>query len=246
MMEKLWLIGIFTALSSFGIKTGLGSASIIYNNNVSLRKKIIFLTGAFLSYLLLFFILYLLTGYFQLLNYFDYFLNVLHYGMLIHILFTAGIFYWGIKLLINRSKDATVNKQKGVFLLITPCPVCIITIFLTLSLSYSLLTFSKFYITGLLFLIFLSFSILIILITYPFRNKIGTANTSFLGITMVIIAIYFFLIISVAPIYEEAKEIYKITFNTMSSNILDLKSLIILLITTIILLGIGIIIKLKK
>ncbi|QTA85901.1 hypothetical protein [Desulfonema magnum] len=42
MLKHLWLTGIFSAFSVFGIKTGLGLSAQIYNREISLEKKLLF------------------------------------------------------------------------------------------------------------------------------------------------------------------------------------------------------------
>ena len=247
MIEKFWLVGILIALSSFGIKVGLGATAIIYDRFVSLKRKIIFLSATYLIYFSLFLLFYLFIINFELLKYFDYFIGFMNYGMILHILVAVGIFYWGIKLLIGKSEKLQVNNQKGVLLLILPCPVCMTVIFFTLSFSYKLFSFSQFYTTGILFIIFISFSLLVILLTLPLHKKIINANSSFLGLTMVMIAIYFLLLILIAPVYQETKELYnKIISNTTPKGTLDLKFFVLLLITMILLFTVGMIIKFKN
>ncbi len=243
MIEKFWLIGILTSLSSFGVKVGIGATAIIYDRFISLKRKIVFLFTTYLIYFFLFLLFFLLIINFELLKYFDYFIGIMNYGMILHILIAAGIFFWGVKLLISKSE-----KPAGrVLLLILPCPVCMMVIFFTLSFSYKLFSFSKFYTTGILFAVFISFSLFLILFTFPFRKKIINANSSFLGLTMVMIAIYFFLLILIAPVYQETKELYnKIISNTASNIALDLKSFALLLIVVILLFTVGMIIKFKN
>jgi predicted transporter len=164
----------------------------------------------------------------------------------VHIIIAAGLLYWGIKLLININQNHKVNNQKEILLLILPCPICLTVIFFTLSLSYETFSFNKIFTTNMLFIFFSSFSLLTIFLTIPFRKKISNSIPEFLGLTMIIIAVYFFLLIIIAPVYQEVKEVYKIIFNKTIDNILNFKSLVILLITTISLFIIGMIIRLKN
>lgn len=239
MIKSLWIAGIIIALSIFGIKVGLGTAAVLYGRAIPGRKKLLFLSGIVSVYSLLFFGLYALTRHFQLLNYLDKFLQILRYGMVIHIVIALGLVLWGVKLLLSGDQQLNRNNYRGAIFLIFPCPICAIVIFLTLSLAYSLFPFSLVLTTGLLLGIFLGVSLVTMLITFPFRRHIGKAGSSFLGLAMVMVAIYFFLIILIAPIYQETQEIYQLASESSGGVPLDLRSFLVFLVIAVILFSIG-------
>ena len=239
MIRSLWILGILIALSTFGIKVGLGASTVLYNRSVSGMKKFLFLSGAFIIYLLLFFSLYTLTTHFQLLKYLDRFLEVLRYGMLAHLFIALGLLVWGVRLLLFSGQHSTVSSQRAAFLLIFPCPVCATVILLTLSLDYSLFLFPLLSTTGLLFGVFLSISLVTILMLFPFRRQIGTVDSSFLGLVMVIVALYFLLTVIIAPIYQEVQDIYHLASQSTVNVPLSLKSFLVLLVTVTALFGVG-------
>ena len=235
MIESLWIAGILIALSAFGIKVGLGIAALCYNRILSLRRKLFFLGGAFLLYLFLFFSIYAVTRHFQLLPYLGRFLKVLRYGMLIHLFIALGLLLWGVKLLLGRAK----NLQRGAVLLIFPCPVCATVILLTLSLSHNLFSFSLLFTTGLLFGIFLGICLLTTLVLFPLRRQVGRADSSFLGLVMIMVAAYFLLTVTIAPIYQEAQDVYRLASQTTGNTPLNLKSFLVVLLIVIVLFGVG-------
>ena len=246
MIKSLWIAGIIIALSTFGIKVGLGTAAVLYSRAIPGRKKFLFLSGIVSIYFLLFFSLYALTRHFQLLNYLDQFLQILRYGMVIHIIIALGLVLWGVKLLLSHNQQLTHNSFKGAILLIFPCPICAIVIFLTLSLAYNLFSFSLFFTTGLLLGIFLGVSLVTALITFPFRQHISKAGSSFLGLVMVMVAIYFLLIVLIAPIYQETQEIYQLASKTSGNIPLDLKPFLVSLAIVVILFSIGFFLQYRK
>ena len=242
MIKSLWIAGILIAISTFGIKVGLGAAAICYNRIIPGRKKFFFLSGIFLLYFLLFFSLYTLTTHFQLLNYLDRFLQVLRYGMAIHLLIALGLVFWGVSLLLRQSpllQEERSQAPQEALLLIFPCPVCATVILLTISLACSVLSFSLLSTTGLLFGTFIIISFATVAILFPFRRQIGKADSSFLGLVMVIVALYFFLTVLIAPIYQEAQDVCRLASQNTGNTPLDLKSFLILLVTVATLFSIG-------
>jgi len=246
MIKSLWIAGILIALSTFGIKVGLGAAAICYNRIIPGRRKFFFLSGIFLLYFLLFFSLYTLTTHFQLLNYLDRFLQVLRYGMVIHLLIALGLILWGVSLLLRQS--SLLQREGGqapqeALLLVFPCPICATVILLTISLAHSVFPFSLLSTTGFLFGTFFIISLATVAILFPFRRQIGKADSSFLGLVMVIVALYFFLTVLIAPIYQEAQDVYRLASQSTGGKVLDLKSLLILLVVGITLFGVGFLAK---
>ncbi len=240
MIESLWIAGILIALSTFGIKVGLGASAICYNRIIPGRRKFFFLSGIFLLYLLLFFSLCSLTTHFQLLNYLDRFLQVLRYGMVIHLLIALGLILWGVSLLLRQAPLLQRERSnKEALLLIFPCPVCAVVILLTISLAHSVLPFSLFSTTGLLFGTFFIISLATVAVLFPFRRQIGKANSSFLGLVMVIVAIYFFLTVLIAPIYQEAQDVYRLASRSMENTSIDLRSFLVLSAIVAVLFSVG-------
>ena len=240
MIESLWIAGILIALSTFGIKVGLGASAICYNRIIPGRRKFFFLSGIFLLYLLLFFSLYSLTTHFQLLNYLDRFLQVLRYGMVIHLLIALGLILWGVSLLLRQAPLLQRERSnKEALLLIFPCPVCAVVILLTISLAHSVLPFSLFSTTGLLFGTFFIISLATVAVLFPFRRQIGKADSSFLGLVMVIVALYFFLTVLIAPIYQEAQDVYRLASRSMENTSIDLRSFLVLSAIVAVLFSVG-------
>ncbi len=238
MIKSLWIIGIIIALSTFGIKVGLGAASVVYDGTLRISRKVIFLAGILLIYFLLFFDLYALVAHFQLLKYLGRFLEVMRYGILIHLFVALGLIFWGIKLLLSVGRSSSSNSRKGIFLLVLPCPVCVTVILLTLSLAYSVFSISLLSTTMLLFGIFSTIVLLVVFLLFPFRRQIGTKNSYFLGLAMIMVAIYFLLTIIIAPGYQEAQDIYHLASQNTGNTILDLKSFLVLL-SIIVLFSVG-------
>ena len=220
MLKQLWITGILVAFSVFGIKVGLGLGAQIYNRTVPLSKKVIFLVGCLFIYLLLFFCLYYVITHFNLLNYLDHFVNMLQYGMLLHLAVALGLFLWGGKLLLQNPAEHKHLPFRASLLLIVPCPVCATVILLNLTLAYSLFTLSPLLTTLTLFALFSGIIILALGLIFPFRHKIGSGN-SFLGMAMVLVSFYFFITVIIAPIYPEIKPAFTMAASNSPVNQID-------------------------
>ena len=221
MLKQLWITGILVAFSVFGIKVGLGLGAQIYNRTVSLSKRVIFLVGCLFIYLLLFFCLYYVITHFNLLNYLDHFVNMLQYGMLLHLAVALGLLLWGGKLLLQNPAEHKHLPLRASLLLIVPCPVCATVILLNLTLAYSLFTLSPLLTTLTLFALFSGIIILALGLIFPFRHKIGSGN-SFLGMAMVLVSLYFLITVIIAPIYPEIKSAFTMAVSNSPVSQIDL------------------------
>lgn len=204
MLKQLWITGVLVAFSVFGVKVGLGLGAQIYNKTVSMGKRVLFMGGSLLIYLILFFCLYYVISHFNLLNYLDRFVNMLQYGMLLHLVVAVGLLIWGAKLLLKNPEKKENLPFRTSLLLIIPCPVCATVILLNLTLAYSLFDVSPLLTTLTLFALFCGIIIGTTAVLFPFRHKIGSGNT-FLGMSMTLVSLYFLLTVIIAPIYPEIK-----------------------------------------
>ncbi|EFK09407.1 conserved hypothetical protein [delta proteobacterium NaphS2] len=204
MLRQLWMTGVLVAFSVFGIKVGLGLGAQIYNKTVSMGKRILIMGGSLFIYLMLFFCLYYVITHFNLLNHLDQFVNVLKYGMVLHLAVAAGLLVWGAKLILEKPGKRESLPFRNSLLLILPCPVCATVILLNLTLAYSLFDLSPLLTTLTLFGIFSGIIFLATAVLFPFRHKIGSGN-AFLGQSMTLVALYFLLVVIIAPVYPEIK-----------------------------------------
>ena len=217
MLKQLWITGVLVAFSVFGIKVGLGLAAQIYNKTVSIGKRIVFIGGSLLVYLLLFFCLYYVITHFNLLNYLDQFVNMLQYGMLLHLAIAFGLLIWGTKLLFKNPEKQKNLPFSTSLLLIIPCPVCATVILLNLTLAYSLFDLSPLLTTFTLFALFSGIIIVTAGVIFPFRHKIGSGN-SFLGLSMIFVALYFLFTVIIVPIYPELEAAFAMAVSNSPIN----------------------------
>lgn len=239
MDRSLWIAGILIALSAFGVKVGVAASSIVFNRSFSVYRKIKYISFIMLSYLSLFLIILFVISFIPLLSYIEHMIKTLNYGMLIHIVLAFGIFIWGLSLLKQREDQSKAGSCGGAMLLSIPCPVCALVILITVSLTHFVLSIPIISAALILFGVFSGIILLTITLLSPFRKKIGEASSRFLGVVMIIISIYFILTILIAPVYQEAKDIYQLASDMTKKDSLDLFSFVILIIAAVVLFGFG-------
>lgn len=227
MFEQLWMSGILAAFSAFGIKAGMGLGAQVYSKTVSTRKKALFLAAGFFAYLLLFLLMYVLVSRLNLLNYLDQLSNLLQYGMLVHLLVAAGLFVWGMKLLLNQSKKHNSSLFRASLLLVMPCPVCATVILLNLTLALSLSTLTPFLTTLVLFGLFAGIIAVTLGLLFPYHHRMGSGNV-FLGSSMTLISLYFLMTVIIAPIYPKIKAAFAMAVSNTPVSGIDPKSTLIL------------------
>ncbi len=155
-----------------------------------------------------------------------------------HLAVAFGLLIWGAKLLLKTSKDQQSLTCRSCLLLILPCPVCSMAIFLNLTLAYSLSTLSPLLTTLILFLIFGVIIVLTLALIFPFRGKVGTGS-SFLGTSMSLVAVYFLLTLIFAPIYPKIKDVFAMASSNAPVNRSDHMHIIIFAGIVLLLIGGG-------
>ncbi|WP_321492138.1 DUF2162 domain-containing protein [uncultured Desulfobacter sp.] len=207
MLKQLWINGILGAFLVFGIKIGVGLGARINHPNIPASRKWIFAGGTILVYLLLFFGMYtLVTGY-NLFDYLDRISKAVQYGMTVHFVLALGLFAWGVVLLVSQQGPGHASLAPGL-LLVLPCPVCATVILLNLSLGFSIFPMAPAITSLVLFACFTACILLTLVLITLFQNHI-TSMDDFLGLSMMLIALYFVLTVLIAPSYPEIKAAYQ-------------------------------------
>lgn len=205
MLKQLWITGVLAAFSVFGVKVGLGLAAQVYNPSNGRSWRVALVTACLGGYFALFVVTYGVISRFNLLNYLDRLIGLVRCGMMLHLGVATGLLVWGGRLLLaDGGREQAVLPLKASLLMIVPCPVCATVVLLNLTLACSLLDLSPLLTTLILFGIFSGLVLATCGLVFPFRRRI-TSFVSFAGLSMVLIALYFFLTVLIAPIYPEVK-----------------------------------------
>ena len=238
MLKQLWITGVFAAFSIFGIKAGLGLSAYIFNKNILTGKKVQLLSATFFTYFILFFSLFYVITSFNLIDYLDQIINMLKYGMLLHYAVAFGLLLWGVRLLFQtHGKSDKISSNYGLMLLF-PCPVCATVILLNLSFAFSLFSVSSLVVTLTLFSIFTGIIFITVALVFPFRHRI-LSGSSFLGLSMVLVSLYFLFTVIIAPIYPEIKAAFTMAASNNPVKQINLFHTTILLVVLSVILGYG-------
>ena len=258
MFKELWMSGVILAFLSFGIKTGMGMGSRLLNSKGSGAGAMMFSMGTLFSYMVLFFALHVVVTRLNLLNYLDQLIGLIQYGMVIHLIVALGLMIWGVTLLIRPAQpipNQPVRQQTGqqerkqnpdmentsrgaALFLVLPCPVCATVILLNLTLALSLSRLTPMVTTFALFSLFFGIVLATIFMLYLFRKKQGIDN-GFLGASMVLIALYFFMTVLIAPIYPKLEPAFAMAISNNPMRDVDLLPILILIGASLVLSGIG-------
>ncbi|WP_022668592.1 DUF2162 family putative transporter [Desulfospira joergensenii] len=238
MFRELWMSGVVLAFLSFGIKTGMGVGSRIFNKDCSRLSSWLFSAGTLVSYLVLFFALHAVVTRLNLLDYLDQLTGLIQYGMLVHLAVALGLITWGASLLMKPVKGKVTTSFRAGLFLVLPCPVCATVILLNLTLALSLSSLTPLATTLALFLFFFGIVAATLMSLFLFRRKKGIDN-SLLGAAMVLIALYFFMTVLIAPIYPKLKPAFAMAASNNPVTNIELLPILILAGVSLALSGFG-------
>jgi predicted transporter len=241
MFKEIWMSGVVLAFLSFGIKTGLGMGSRLFTKGAK-KGVAVFIAATCASYLILFLALYFLIIRANLFNYLDQLVSLIQYGMLVHLCVASGLMIWGASLLVKPSlfrvgDQNGSNTRVGLFLVV-PCPVCATVIGLNLTLALSLSDLAPFTVTLWLYALFFGIVSATLAVLYFFKGKQGVDN-AFLGAGMVLISLYFFLTVLIAPVYPKIKPAYAMALSNSPVRDTDWLPMLILAAAVLVLFALG-------
>ena len=200
-------LGLFCALGIFALKTAVGN---YYFLSIPGRpgRKITVLLLMQAAYAAIF-----LLG-FELLKRFDFFQVTdsgafLRNGALVHLLLCGGLIWWGIRLL-TRQDHAVLDgiDSRGWLLLTVPCPVCASASLLVCAFALMLFPESALRLRWILPLTFLIFNLLFLGLLALLGKICRIRPLVLTGRMMILIALYFILILLIAPHFQEAGKLY--------------------------------------
>ena len=212
-------LGLFFALAVFALKTAVGAYYFLAVHTETRKRMTFFICSSFL-YLLLF------AGAFTLIRFFDLFQFAadstlfLKSGVLLHMILCAGMLIWGLRLLgtpDNRHNDS-INKA-GWLMLSVPCPVCASAIFLICAFASILWPEYDAAVMLAVPAVFFFMNIIVLVSLALLSKYRNISPVSLTGKAMILIALYFILILLVAPQMNEAGKLYSIARSTSGSEI---------------------------
>ena len=215
-------LGLTLALGVFALKTAVGSYCYLALPGGALRKTA-FLVLVQVLYLVLFLAAFLLLPKLDFLRFPD-LTAFLKNGMLFHLLLCAGLFYWGARLLVRREGETPDRlESKGWLLLTVPCPVCASAVLLVCAFARMLFPewpARYFWAVPLFFLLVNLFFLGGLSLTGKMLRIHPLALT---GRMMILIALYFVLILLIAPQFGQAGKLYAAACASGGSEVFSLR-----------------------
>ena len=212
---------MFLALGIFALKTAVGNFYYL-----SLPGRPAAKTAFLIAVQVLYAVLFLLI--FALLKQVDFFRTAepsafLRNGAAVHLVMCAGLIWWGTRLLIRREHE-TVSRLdgKGWLLLTVPCPVCASAVFLTCAFALMLFPDRAENLRWLIPLFFLLAELIFLGLLAAASRIFRLEPLALTGRMMILIALYFILILLLAPHFQSAGKLYAaacVTENAAASGV---------------------------
>ncbi len=213
----MWLAGIVAALSTFGIKTGVGMATRIYDVRRSITWKVCFLLAVTAGYALFFIAGDYVLEIIRDSGSSDTLLKLLESGAWLHLLTALGLVVWGIVLLRNGHDHS--GSALGALLLIAPCPVCALSLLMLLAFSRMLIESWPPLVLPLIFTgIFCAIAFGTVAVFFLARRKLRHAGGIFTGGAMTCVGMYFLLLLLIGPNFEKIVAVHRMALRGNASN----------------------------
>lgn len=202
------LIGFVLVLGVFSLKVAVGEY-YLFSLPGSRTRKVFSVTALCALYGALFFAAFAVLERCDVLRFAGEHADFLRFGVPLHLILCAGLFLWGVRLLILREGETPGSlEKKGFLLLIVPCPVCGSAIFL--ACAFAAVVFPeysdpmKWLAPGIFFLLNAVFLLLMRLTSEGLRVRPLTLT----GNMMIFVALYFVLVLLAAPQLQDAGKLY--------------------------------------
>ncbi|WP_027370816.1 DUF2162 family putative transporter [Desulfovermiculus halophilus] len=205
---KALILGLAFSLSIFAVKNGLGLHYLLQARLGSTWEKVIALCIYAALYAGIFLSSWWILQQLVLLNHFQTLQHVLRSGMLAHVFLAALLIIWGLLLLVqDRGGKAAAW---GWALLVLPCPVCALVIFLNVSLLLSLYPVAGFSALAGAWAGFVGLGVGTAMVFSLLARQENSQPEYMLGGAMLAIAAFFVLAVVLMPQFGQLDEIYRL------------------------------------
>ena len=202
------ILGVLLSIGIFAIKSGAGLAYLFSGNSKIKTKYTGFFFFAFI-YMLIFLAVLVFLKKINPVTHLMKIQQFIQSGMTIHILMAILMMVWGVLLL--RHKQGSHNKKsRGWMILSLPCPVCITVIFVSTTFLITLYPDNPFLVVSGLYAAFMLINLITIVFISVYRKSRDFQPESLLGGIMLLIAVYFFLSVTVIPNFSDLDKVYRL------------------------------------
>lgn len=208
MAYKNLILGVLFCVGIFAVKSGVGIAYVMAGQKKKRAKA-----GAFLFLALIYGSVFAIAA--AILTKIDPIRHLtaiqafVESGMLLHVIMALLLLGWGLLLLIKKN-NGRPNKSKGWLLLVMPCPVCATVIFFSLGFLLTFFPDNPKSTVPALYLAFMVINLITMGITTVYGKRATMPAESLLGGAMVLMALYFFVSMTVLPQFAEVDKVYRL------------------------------------
>lgn len=201
------ILGILFSIGIFAVKSGLGISYFVAGQE---RKRV--KAGAFLLFALIYFFVFaaiaLILVRIDPVRHLAAIQTFIQSGMIVHLVMAGLLMAWGLMLL--KQSNGSRLKSKGWLMLAVPCPVCVTVIFFSSGFLITCFPDTPKSVVLALYLAFVLVNIVTMGVISLYRKREAMPPESFLGAAMLLIAVYFFLSVTVIPQFADMEKIYRL------------------------------------
>jgi predicted transporter len=201
------ILGILFSIGIFAIKSGAGMAYLFSGQRIKTKLLVFFIIG--FSYLIVYFAACYVIHIIDPVKHLVRIKQFMQSGMTIHLIMALFMMIWGI-LLLKQSNSVHHKGSKGWILLTLPCPVCMTVIFISTGFLITLFPQKPVLVAGGLYASFIFVNLITVLFISFYRKYRDVDPESFLGGIMLLIAVYFFLSVTVMPNFSDLDKVYRL------------------------------------
>ena len=206
MVYQNLVLGILFSIGLFAVKSGVGIHYFISVQSRMRHKTVGFLLFA-LTYFIIFSAIAFILAKIDIVGHLVAIQTFIKSGMLIHLIMAGMLMVWGVILLKRDSSNS--QKSKGWMLLAVPCPVCLIVIFFSAGFLITCFPDTPKTAVLILYFVFILINLITIAILTRLQHKRKIEPEFLLGAIMLLIAVYFFISVTVMPQFADIDTIYR-------------------------------------
>jgi predicted transporter len=201
------ILGVLFSIGIFAVKSGLGISYVVDGQKQKRAKAGVFLLFA-MTYGLVFAAAAAALTRIDPVRHLAAIDAFVRSGMMVHLLLAGLLMVWGVLLL--KGGGGNGKKSRAWLLLAVPCPVCATVIFFSAAFLCALFPEVPNVAVLLLYLAFVSINLVTLVMAALYRNRRAGAAESFLGGAMLLMALYFFVSVTVMPQFADVEKIYRL------------------------------------
>ncbi len=201
------VVGVCFSIGIFAVKSGVAIAYVVFGQEKKRAKAGAFLLFA-ITYGLIFFSSAMILTLIDPVRHLPAIQKFVRSGMIVHVIMAGLLMGWGVLLL--KGGSGYRKKSKGWLLLAVPCPVCVTVIFFSTGVLFACFPDTPKSAVLALYLVFVLINLVTVGIAGLCRKRQTVSAESWLGWSMILVALYFLISVTVMPQFADVDKIYRL------------------------------------